>query len=159
MMNSPKSAPFHRPFDRRDEAPEARPQRGFTLIELLVVMVIIGLLGALVGPRLFRNIGRSKVTAAKAQIAMFQSALGQYKLEVGVFPGSEEGLTALRVRPTSARNWDGPYLQKEIPLDPWNNEYVYRFPGEYGDQPDIISYGADGREGGEDENADVVSWR
>ena len=159
MMNSPKSGPFHRPFDRRDEAPEARPQRGFTLIELLVVMVIIGLLGALVGPRLFRNIGRSKVTAAKAQIAMFQSALGQYKLEVGVFPGTEEGLTALRVRPTSARNWDGPYLQKEIPLDPWNNEYVYRFPGEYGDQPDIISYGADGREGGEDENADVVSWR
>ena len=122
-------------------------------------MVIIGLLGALVGPRLFRNVGRSKITAAKAQIAMFQSALGQYKLEVGVFPSNEEGLQALRVRPASADYWDGPYLQKEIPLDPWNNEYLYRFPGEYGDQPDIISYGADGREGGEDENADVVSWR
>ena len=158
-MISLKSIRFHRPFDRRVEAPAARRQRGFTLIELLVVMVIIGLLGALVGPRLFRNIGRSRVTAAKTQIAMFQSALGQYKLEVGVFPSTEEGLTALRVRPTSARNWDGPYLQKEIPLDPWSNEYVYRFPGEFGDQPDIISYGADGREGGEDENADVVSWR
>ena len=136
-----------------------RRQRGFTLIELLVVMVIIGLLGALVGPRLFRNVGRSKITAAKAQIANFQAALGQYKLEVGVFPSTEEGLQALWVRPSSADNWDGPYLQKEIPLDPWNNEYLYRFPGEYGDQPDIISYGADGREGGEDENADVVSWR
>ena len=158
-MMTLKSKPFHRPFDRRVEAPAARRQRGFTLIELLVVMVIVGLLGALVGPRLFRNIGRSRVTAAKAQIAMFQSALGQYKLEVGVFPSTEEGLAALRVRPTSARNWDGPYLQKEIPLDPWSNEYLYRFPGEYGDQPDIISLGADGREGGEDENADVVSWR
>lgn len=138
---------------------EHRRQRGFTLIELLVVMVIIGLLGALVGPRLFRNVGRSKITAAKAQIAMFQSALGQYRLEVGVFPSNEEGLQALRLRPATADNWDGPYLQKEIPLDPWNNEYIYRFPGEYGDQPDIISYGADGREGGEDESADVVSWR
>ena len=134
-------------------------ERGFTLIELLVVMVIIGLLGALVGPRLFRNVGRSKITAAKAQIAMFQSGLGQYKLEVGVFPSNDEGLQALRVRPSSADNWDGPYLQKEIPMDPWDNEYVYRFPGEYGDQPDIISYGADGREGGEGENAEVVSWR
>ena len=155
------------PRNRADRASQAgadarsrrRRQRGFTLIELLVVMVIIGLLGALVGPRLFRNVGRSKITAAKAQIAMFQSALGQYKLEVGVFPSSEEGLQALRARPASADYWDGPYLQKEIPLDPWNNEYFYRFPGEYGDQPDIISYGADGREGGEDENADVLSWR
>lgn len=158
-MKAPSNEPERAPSDGAAARSERRRQKGFTLIELLVVMVIIGLLGALVGPRLFRNVGRSKITAAKAQIAMFQSALGQYKLEVGVFPSSEEGLQALRVRPVTADYWDGPYLQKEIPLDPWNHEYVYRFPGEYGDQPDIISYGADGREGGEDENADVVSWR
>lgn len=158
-MKTPTNEPDGASPDRAATLPQRRRPRGFTLIELLVVMVIIGLLGALVGPRLFRNVGRSKITAAKAQIAMFQSALGQYKLEVGVFPSNEEGLDALRVRPASADYWDGPYLQKEIPLDPWNNEYLYRFPGEYGDQPDIISYGADGREGGEDENADVVSWR
>ena len=158
-MNAPKSKSFQRPSGPRAAQPGGRPQRGFTLIELLVVMVIIGLLGALVGPRLFKNVGKSRMAAAKAQIAMFQSGLGQYKLEVGVFPSTEEGLAALRVRPLSAQNWDGPYLQKEIPLDPWNYEYVYRFPGAQGDEYDIISFGADGREGGEDENADVVSWR
>src|SRR5258706_12034362 len=92
---------------------------GFTLIELLVVMIIIGLLGALVMPRLFKNVGKSKVTATKAQIASFQTALGAYKLDVGTFPTTEEGLQALRVKPISANHWDGPYLPKEIPLDPW----------------------------------------
>ncbi len=158
-MKAPRIEPDRASSGGAAALAERRRQGGFTLIELLVVMVIIGLLGALVGPRLFRNVGRSRITAAKAQISMFQSALGQYKLEVGVFPSNEEGLDALRFKPLSADNWDGPYLQKEIPLDPWNNEYVYRFPGEHGDQPDIVSYGADGREGGEDENADVVSWR
>jgi len=132
---------------------------GFTLIELLVVMVIIGLLGALVVPRLFKNVGKSKITAAKAQIAAFETALGAYKLDVGTFPSTEEGLQALRTKPAAANHWDGPYLPKEIPVDPWGNPYVYKFPGEHGDEPDIISYGLDGREGGENENADVLSWK
>ena len=132
---------------------------GFTLIELLVVMVIIGLLGALVMPRLFKNVGKSKITASKAQIASFQTALGAYKLDVGVFPSTDEGLQALRSKPTSAKHWDGPYLPKEIPADPWGNAYAYKFPGEHGDEPDIISHGADGREGGEGENADIYSWK
>ena len=136
-----------------------RRSLGFTLIELLVVMVIIGLLGALVVPRLFKNVGKSKVTAAKAQIAAFETALGAYRLDVGTFPTTEDGLQALRTKPASANHWDGPYLPKDIPLDPWGNPYVYKFPGEHGDEPDIISYGLDGREGGENESADVLSWK
>ena len=136
-----------------------RTLKGFTLIELLVVMVIIGLLGALVMPRLFKNVGKSKITAAKAQIASFQTALGAYKLDVGTFPSTDEGLQALRSKPVSANNWDGPYLPKEIPPDPWGSPYAYKFPGEHGDEPDIVSYGADGREGGDGENADIYSWK
>ncbi len=137
----------------------SRGEKGFTLIELLVVMVIIGLLGALVGPRLFRNVGKSKITATKAQIVNFQTALGAYRLDVGTFPASDDGLQALRVKPSSANHWDGPYLPKEIPPDPWGNPYLYKFPGEHGDEPDIVSLGADGREGGDSENADVLSWK
>jgi len=132
---------------------------GFTLIELLVVMVIIGLLGALVAPRLFKNVAKSKITAAKAQIANFQTALGAYRLDVGTFPSTDEGLQALRVAPLSAKNWEGPYLPKEIPLDPWGNPYIYKYPGEHGDEPDIISLGADGKEGGDGENGDIFSWK
>lgn len=146
-------------------APISEPRRrcsshaGFTLIELLVVMVIIGLLAALVGPRLFKNVGKSKVTAAKTQISIFMGALGQYKLDVGTFPAADEGLQALRTKPASAKNWEGPYVTKEIPMDPWGNPYVYKFPSEHGEEPEIISLGADGREGGEGENADIVSWK
>ena len=145
--------------DPGNDLDAGRDLRGFTLIELLVVMVIIGLLGALVVPSLFKHVGKGKITAAKAQIAHFQTALGEYKLEVGTFPSTEEGLQALRTKPVSANHWDGPYLPKEIPPDPWGNPYLYKFPGEHGDEPDIISYGADGREGGEGENADILSWK
>ncbi len=134
------------------------PETGVTLIELLVVVTIIALFASLVGPRLFRQVGRSRVTAARAQINNFQTALGIYKLDTSRFPTTEPGLAALRIQPEDEERWDGPYLPQEVPLDPWGYEYVYRFPGEHGDEPDIISLGADGRMGGEGEDSDVVSW-
>ncbi len=137
----------------------SRKQAGVTLIELLVVVTIIAMFAALVGPRLFRQVGRSRATAAKAQINAFQTALGVYKLDTGKFPANEPGLQALRTRPQGLSAWDGPYLPQDIPLDPWGNPYAYQFPGEHGDEPDIVSHGADGQPGGEGEDADVVSWR
>ncbi len=133
-------------------------ERGFTLIELLIVMVILGLLAALVGPRMFGKVGASKQKAAKAQIALFETALDTYRLDVGRYPASEQGLQALRERPDGIEKWDGPYLPKEIPLDPWGNAYAYQSPGEHGDF-DITSYGADGSPGGEGEDLDVVNWK
>ena len=133
-------------------------QKGFTLIELLIVMIILGLLAALVAPRMFGKVGTSKQKAAKAQISLFETALDTYRLDVGEFPTSDQGLQALRGKPSDVDNWDGPYLPKEIPKDPWGNPYEYRHPGEHGDY-DIISYGADGQPGGEDEDADVVNWK
>ncbi len=132
---------------------------GFTLIELIVVILILGLLAGLVVPRLFKHATQAKITTAKAQIAAFQTALGAYKLDTGTFPATEQGLQALRVAPAGLKNWNGPYLPKEIPVDPWENAYIYKFPGDHGDEPDIISYGADGKPGGEGENADILSWK
>jgi len=132
--------------------------KGFSLIELLVVMIIIGLLAALVGPRIFGKVGRARQNAAKAQIEMFGQALELFRLDVGRYPTTAEGLQALRTNPGGLENWDGPYLKKDVPLDPWGHEYVYRSPGEHGDY-DILSYGADGVEGGEGEAADIVSWK
>ncbi|NTV43953.1 MAG: type II secretion system major pseudopilin GspG [Syntrophobacteraceae bacterium] len=133
-----------------------RDQRGFTLIELLIVMIILGLLAALVGPKMFQKVGSSKQKAAKAQISLFGTALDAYRLDLGGYPPSQLGLDGLRKNPGNDL-WDGPYLSKDIPLDPWGHPYVYRAPGEHGDY-DLFSMGADGQEGGEGENSDVVSW-
>lgn len=133
-----------------------KSQRGFTLIELLIVMIILGLLAALVAPKMFQKVGSSKQKAAKTQIAMIGTALDAFRLDTGRYPTTEEGLDALQKNPGFDK-WDGPYLSKDVPLDPWGKAYVYRFPGEHGDY-DLYSLGLDGQEGGEGENADVVSW-
>jgi general secretion pathway protein G len=132
--------------------------RGFTLIELLIVMVILGLLAALVGPRMFGKVGKSRQRAAKAQITLFETALDTYRLDTSKYPTTNQGLEALRTRPSGVERWDGPYLPKAVPMDPWGHPYEYRYPGEHGDY-DIISYGADGTAGGDDENMDIVSWQ
>ncbi len=128
---------------------------GFTLIELLIVMLILGLLGALVGPQMFGKVGKSRQRAAKAQISLFETALDTYRLDVGKYPAAIE---ALRTNPGDANRWDGPYLPKDVPMDPWGNPYEYRSPGEHGEF-DIISLGADGSPGGEGEDKDIVSWK
>jgi general secretion pathway protein G len=131
--------------------------RGFTLLELLVVMVIIGLLAGFVGPRFFAQIGKSEVKTARAQIDALGKALDQYRLDMGRYPGTEEGLLALAQRPEGNARWAGPYLKKAVPLDPWGNAYVYKAPGEHGDY-DLLSLGKDGQPGGAGEAEDLVSW-
>ncbi len=126
-----------------------RTQAGVTLIEMLVVVIIIALFAALVGPSLFKQTDKARVTAARVQIRTFESALLQYQADNGTFPTQEQGLDAAA----------GPICRKEIPLDPWNHPYVYRYPGEHGDEPDMICYGADGQPGGEGVNADIVNWK
>ena len=133
-------------------------KKGLTLIELMVVIVILGLLAALVAPKMFGRLGESKQKAAKAQIELFGTALDSFRLDVGKYPSTSEGLQALRVSPSGVENWKGPYLPKEIPLDPWGQQYQYRSPGEHGEY-DLYSFGADKAAGGEGENADVVSWK
>ncbi|HEX4990842.1 MAG TPA: type II secretion system major pseudopilin GspG [Candidatus Binatia bacterium] len=134
-----------------------RNRDGFTLIELLVVMVIIGLLAALVGPRFIRQEEKAKIKAAKAQIELLGTALDTFRLDVGRYPSTQEGLEALRTKPGGLERWDGPYLKKDLPLDPWGKAYVYKSPGEHG-AFDIVSYGADGAPGGEEDNRDITSW-
>jgi general secretion pathway protein G len=136
-----------------------RGQAGVTLIEMLVVVVIIGLFVALVAPNMFRSADKARVTAARSQIEQLMTALGTYKLDTGLFPTTEQGLEALRSKPGGALMWNGPYIEKEIPKDPWGHDYVYRFPGEHGDGPDISSLGRDGQPGGEGFDADIVSWK
>ncbi|MEO6276208.1 type II secretion system major pseudopilin GspG [Roseateles sp.] len=131
--------------------------RGFTLLELLVVMVIIGLLAGYVGPKFFGQIGKSEVKATKAQIDGLQKSLDQYRLDVGRYPSTEQGLAVLVAKPGDEPKWAGPYLSKAVPKDPWGNEYQYRAPGEHGEY-DLLSFGKDGRPGGEGEDADLTSW-
>jgi general secretion pathway protein G len=136
-----------------------RGRTGITLIEMLVVVTIIALFAALVAPRMFKQSDKARVAVGHAQINSFMTALGAYKLDTGTFPTTEEGLQALRVKPPNLEQWQGPYLPQEIPVDPWGHPYVYKFPGEHGDEPDIICYGADGQAGGDGINSDIVSWK
>ena len=131
--------------------------RGFTLLELLVVMVIIGLLVGYVGPRYFSQVGKSEVKAARAQIDALEKALDQYRIDTGRYPSQETGLSALFTRPANENKWEGPYLKKGVPRDPWGNAYVYKIPGEHGDY-DLLSYGNDGHPGGSGEAADITNW-
>jgi len=133
-------------------------ERGFTLVEILVVITIIGLIMGLVGPRVLNYLTESKAKAAKIQIESFSSALDLYFLDNGRYPSSSEGLTALVQRPGSVMSWNGPYLKGSIvPNDPWGNPYLYRSPGQHGTY-DIMSYGADGQEGGTGTASDIVNW-
>lgn len=135
-----------------------RHQRGFTLVEILVVITIIGLIMGLVGPRVLNYLTESKAKAAKIQIESFSSALDLYFLDTGRYPSGNDGLGALVKRPGTTVAWNGPYLKGGIvPTDPWGNPYVYRSPGQHGTY-DIVSYGADGQEGGSGTGTDITSW-
>ncbi len=130
---------------------------GFTLLELLVVIVIIGLLAGYVGPKYFNQVGKSEIKVARAQIDSFEKALDQYRLDNGHYPSTAQGLAALMTKPAAEVKWDGPYLKKALPADPWGNPYQYRQPGDHGEY-DLLSYGRDGQSGGAGEDADITSW-
>lgn len=141
---------------RGNAAPLQHARNGFTLLELLVVMVIIGLLVGYVGPRYFSQVGKSEVKAARAQIDALEKALDHYRLDTGHYPSQEAGLAALAAQPPNEPKWSGPYLQKEVPRDPWGNAYVYKIPGERSEY-DLLSYGKDGQPGGTGEAADITN--
>jgi general secretion pathway protein G len=135
----------------------ARRIGGFTLLELLVVMVIIGLLAGYVAPLYFKQVGKSEVKTAKAQIEALGKALDQYRLDTGHYPTTEQGLASLMTQPANEPKWDGPYLKKAVPMDPWGHAYLYKRPGEHGEY-DMTSLGKDGQAGGSGEDADINSW-
>ncbi|HYJ16175.1 MAG TPA: type II secretion system major pseudopilin GspG [Candidatus Limnocylindria bacterium] len=132
-------------------------QAGFTLVELIVVVIIIGLLAGLVVPQFIKQEEKATAKAAKAQIELFGTALDTFRLDVGRYPNSQEGMAALMQKPGGVDRWDGPYLRKDLPPDPWGKPYVYKSPGDHGVY-DIISYGADGVPGGDGNNRDITSW-
>lgn len=135
----------------------ARKESGFTLLELLVVLVILGLLVGIVAPRFFGQVGKSEVKVATAQIRALEDALDQYRLDVGRYPATEQGLSALNTQPSGMMRWQGPYLKKAVPNDPWGNPYQYRSPGEHG-EVDLFSLGKDGQPGGTGDAADIINW-
>jgi len=135
-----------------------RNDRGITLIELLVVMVILAMFATIVGSRVLSRVDKAKQVKAKADIQEFEGMLDMFRLDVGRYPSAEEGLQALRTKPSGVDNWDGPYLKKELVTDPWGRPYIYRFPGQHGDF-DLIALGADGQEGGDGDGLDIVSWK
>ena len=131
---------------------------GFTLIEMMVVLVIIGLLMGIVGPRLIRQEEKAKFKTARIQIETLGTSLDTFRLDVGRYPTTQEGLLALLQRPFGVDRWDGPYLKKGVPKDPWDRPYYYRSPGEGGRPYDLLSYGADGSPGGDGDSRDIASW-
>lgn len=135
-----------------------RNENGFTLLEVLIVMVILAMLAALVGPPVLKRLAQSRTQDAKTQISLLEGALEMYKLDTRKFPTTEQGLKALREKPSDVARWKGPYLKKELPMDPWGNPYKYKCPSQHGDY-EIVSFGLDGVPGGEDENMDVFNWK
>lgn len=137
-------------------------ESGFTLIETLVVLVLIALALGLVGPYVFQKLGQGRRDATKSQISGIEMALSQYRLDNGTYPTTEQGLSALRKKPATppvSENWNGPYLEKSVPVDPWGHEYLYVCPGKNNKNSfDLFSLGGDGAEGGEGEAADIVNW-
>lgn len=131
--------------------------RGFTLLELLVVLVILGLLAGYVAPKYFAQVGKSEVKTAKAQIVALENALDQYRIDTSRYPSTEQGLAALNTKPADESRWDGPYLKKTVPNDPWGKPYLYRVPGEHG-EIDLYSLGRDGAPGGTGNDADITNW-
>jgi len=137
--------------------PNRNRNAGFTLLELLVVLVILGLLAGYVAPKYFAQVGKSEVKVAQAQIGALEKALDQYRIDTGRYPSNEQGLAALSAKPADEAKWDGPYLKKTVPNDPWGKPYQYKMPGEHS-EVDIYSFGRDGAAGGSDDNADIGNW-
>jgi general secretion pathway protein G len=136
--------------------PHLTRHAGFTLLELLVVVAIIGLLVGYVAPRYFGQVGKSEIATAKAQIDALDKAVEQYRLDTGRYPSTELGLAALVTKPANEAKWNGPYLKKAVPADPWGKPYAYKQPGEHGDF-DLLSFGKDGAPGGTGDNADLTN--